>query len=139
MRVESKQQQVFRPAAQIYSVVSKFSNFSPILADKVEQWEADDDTCSFIAKGYRVSLAIIEREQDKLIKIGEGEGGTPFPFSFWLQLKEVGANDTRMRIVLDAQLNMMMKMMIGGKLQKAVDQIAQQLADGFNGKMPENM
>lgn len=132
MRVESKQQQILRSAEQVYTVVSKFSNFTPILADKVEKWQADEDTCSFMAKGFTVSLAIVERVENELVKVGQGPGGTPFPFIFWVQLKEIEPNDTRMRIVLDAELNMMMKMMIGSKLQDAVDKIAEQIASGFN-------
>lgn len=128
MRYESKQHQVKRSAEQIFELLSKFSNFTPILADKVEQWQADDDTCSFMAKGFRVSLAIVERVEFSSIKVGQGEGGAPFPFTFWVQLKEVEPYDTRLRIVLDVELNMMMKMMIGGKLQGAVDGIAEQIA-----------
>ena len=40
--------------------------------------------------------------------------------------------DTRMRIVLDVELPMMMKMMVGKKLAGAVDQIAEKIAEGFN-------
>ena len=38
-----------------------------------------------------------------------------------------------MRLVLHAELNMMMRMMIGGKLQKALDQIAEAMANAMNG------
>lgn len=139
MKVESKQQQITRPVAQVYGTLSNFENFTPIVADKVEGWEATADACSFMAKGFRVALAIVEKQENVLVKVGPGEGGTPFPFTFWLQFKEVDTADTRIKIVLDAELNMMMKMMIGGKLQTAVDQIAQQIADAFNGKMNVEM
>lgn len=132
MRYESQQKQIRRSAEQIYGVLGNFSNFTPILADKVESWEAYDDTCSFMAKGFRVSLAIVERVEFSSIKIGQGEGGAPFPFTFWIQLKEVDAYDTRLRIVLDVELNMMMKMMIGSKMQQAVDAIADQIATALN-------
>lgn len=132
MRYESKQEVVKRGAEQIFGVLSKFSNFTPMLADKVETWEADDDTCSFMAKGFRVSLAILERTEFTTIKVGQGAGGAPFPFTFWIQLKEVEPYDTRMRIVLDVELNMMMKMMLGSKLQGAVDSMAEQIAKALN-------
>lgn len=120
-----------KPAAIVYSIVSDFSNFTPILQDKVDDWQADADTCSFKAKGFPVRLRIVERIGNELVKI-EGEDGSPVDFTFWMQLKEVGECDTRMRIVLHAKLNMMMKMMIGGKLQQAVDQIAEQITTAFN-------
>ena len=49
-------------------------------------------------------------------------------FAFWIQLQEVSAADTRLRLVLRIDLNMMMKMMIGNKLQGALDQIAEGIA-----------
>ena len=52
--------------------------------------------------------------------------------TFWLQLVSVSDTDTRMRIVLDVKLPLMMKMMVGKKLAGAVDQIADQIAEAFN-------
>ena len=46
----SRQQQIRRSAQQIYDVVSRFDNLTPALADRVEEWQADEDTCSFKAK-----------------------------------------------------------------------------------------
>ena len=54
-------------------------------------------------------------------------------FAFWIQLHPVSETDTRMRLVLHAELNMMLKMMIGSKLQGALDQIAEGMAKAFNG------
>ena len=61
-----------------------------------------------------------------------GEDGSPMDFTFWVQLVSVDEQDTRMRIVLHVQLNMMMKMMIGNKLQGALDQIAEGIARAMN-------
>lgn len=130
-KYESKQQQILRPASQIYAVVSRFDNFTPILKDKVEEWQADEDSCSFKVKGFTMSLRMIDREEPKFVKI-VGEGVTPVDFTFWLQLHKVTPTDTRIRLVLHVELNMMMRMMIGGKLQKALDQIVEQIAQGFN-------
>lgn len=130
-KYESKQQQIHRCADQIYAALSSFSNFTPMLADKVEDWSADADTCSFKLKGMTARLRIVEREENKTIKI-QGDDGSPVDFTFWLQLKEVAPYDTRMRVVVHAELNMMMKMLIGKKLQGAVDQIAEAIAAAMN-------
>ena len=132
MRYESTQKQILKPASVVYTTLSKFSNFTPILADKVEEWQADEDTCSFKAKGFTLTLKMIERVENKLVKIGQGEGTAPFPFTFFLQIKEIEQADTRIKITLDAELNTMMKMMVGSKMQKAVDAIAEQIANAFN-------
>ncbi len=127
----SKQQQILRPAEQIYTVISRFDNLTPALSDKVEEWQATEDRCSFKAKGFTVKLRMKERIAPKQIKIVGDEGGVPVDFAFWIQLQEAAENDTRMRLVLHVELNMMMKMMIGGKLQDALDQIAAGIARSF--------
>ena len=127
----SKQQQVLRPAEQIYAVISRFDNLTPALADKVEEWQATEDSCSFKAKGFTVKLRMEEREPGKYVKV-VGDDGVPMDFAFWIQLQEVSAADTRLRLVLRIDLNMMMKMMIGNKLQGALDQIAEGIARAMN-------
>ena len=127
----SKQQRIFRPAEQIYTVISRFDNLTPALSDKVEAWQATEERCSFKAKGFTVKLRIEERIAPKRIKIVGDEGGVPVDFVCWIQLQQVAENDTRMRLVLHVELNLMMKMMIGGKLQDALDQIAAGIARAF--------
>lgn len=128
----SKQHRILRPAEQIYAAISRFDNLTPALADKVEEWRADEETCSFKAKGFTVKLRMDERVAPKHVKI-VGDGGVPMDFAFWIQLHKVSDTDTRMRLVLHVELNMMMKMMIGSKLQDAVDQIAEGIAKAMNG------
>ena len=131
----SKQQQIFRSAAQIFPLISNFTLLTPAVADKVEEWQATEERCSFKVKGFTVALRIDEKVENKHVKI-TGDGGTvPMDFSFWIQLHEVSENDTRMRLVLHADLNMMMRMMIGGKLQEGLDKAVEGLAMAFN-QMP---
>lgn len=137
-KYESKQHQILRPAETIYTLISSFDNFTPILADKVEQWEATEETCSFKAKGFTIKLRMTEREAPKYVKIEGDDGGMPLDFAFWIQLHQISENDTRMRLVLQVELNMMMRMMIGGKLQDAIDKIAEAIANAMNGAMPTN-
>lgn len=142
MRYTSKQVRIAQPDETIFRTLSSFENFTPILADKVEGWEATDDTCKFRAKGFTVGLKMAEREPNKLIKVcaDDAAGGVPIPFTFWAQMKDTTAETpdgntmphTHMRVVLDIELNPMMKMIVGNKMQKAVDSIAEQIAHAFN-------
>ena len=128
----SKQHQILRPAEQIYAVISRFDNLTPALADRVEEWQATEERCSFKAKGFTVKLRMEERIAPKHVKIVGDEGGVPMDFAFWIQLHKVSDTDTRLRVVLHIDLNMMMRMMIGSKLQGAVDQIAEGIARARN-------
>ncbi|WP_298062813.1 polyketide cyclase [uncultured Rikenella sp.] len=139
MRYTSKQVQIAQPDETIFRTLSSFENFTPILAGKVEGWEATEDTCKFKVKGFTVGLRMVEREPNKLIKVSADDagGGTPIPFTFWTQMKDTTPENsadahTHMRIVLDIELNPMMKMIVGNKMQEAVDSIVEQIAQAFN-------
>lgn len=129
---ESKQQQILLPAEAVYAVISRFDNLTPAVQDKVEEWTADENHCSFKAKGFTVKLQIIDKEAPKFVKITGDEGGIPVDFNFWIQLHQVSERDTRIRLVVHADLNMMMRMMIGGKIKTALDQIVETIAATFN-------
>ncbi len=129
-KYESHQVQICKPDYVIYQSLSKFSNFTPILQDKVEGWQATDDSCTFKVKGFNLSLVMIDREENRLIKITGNE--MPFEFYFWVQLHKVSEIDTRMRLTAHAKLNVMMKMMLGKKLQKGINEMADQIAASFN-------
>ncbi len=139
MRYTSKQVQITHSDERIFRVLSSFENFTPILADKVDGWEATEETCRFRAKGFTIGLKMVERQPNKHIKVcaDDTAGGAPIPFSFWTQMQDSTPDGsatprTHMRIVLDIELNPMLKMMVGGKLQGAVDGIADQIAHAFN-------
>ncbi len=131
-KYESKQQQILFPANQIFTLISSFENLTPAVADKVEEWSATADTCSFKVKGFTVKLKMEERVEGKHVKIIADEGsGLPVDFAFWIQLHSVAAYDTRFRLVLHIELNMMMKMMVGGKIQDGLDKAAEGIAAAF--------
>lgn len=131
-KYESKQQQIFKSAMQIFPFISDFSLLTPAVADKVEGWQATPDTCSFKIKGFEVKLRMVDKIEGKQVKIMSDEGGVPIDFTFWIQLHEVTPTDTRIRFVLHADLNMMMRMLVGGKIQKGLDQAVEAFAAAFN-------
>ncbi len=132
----SKQQQILKPAVRIFPLISRFDMLTPALQDKVEEWTATEDTCSFKVKGFNVALRIVERVENKHIKItADEQNGVPVDFSFWIQLQEAAESDTRIRMVLHAELNTMMRMMIGSKIEGGLDKAVEGLAMAFN-QMP---
>lgn len=133
-KYESKQAQIFKSAAKIYPFISRLDMLTPALQDKVEEWQADADSCSFKAKGFRVALRIEERVENKHVKVvaDDSKESVPIDFAFWIQLHEVSESDTRVRMVLHAELNMMMRMMVGSKIQGGLDKMVEGLATAFN-------
>jgi hypothetical protein len=95
-------------------------------ADKfnIEDFYADRNTCSFkISPIGTIGFQIINREEPKAIKMGSSNE-SPIKFTIWIQILPIDANTCKIRLTLHTELDMMTKMMIGKKLKKGVDQIA---------------
>ncbi len=105
-----------------FGFLSDFRNFSRFIPeDKVKEWEASADQCKFTVDGIgKAGLKIIEKEPDKLIKIS-GDGTAGLEFYFWIQIKEIDENDTRIKLTIKADLNPMMKMVAAKPLKSFVN------------------
>ena len=134
---KSKTVTINRAASDVYGILSDFSKFGDMVppSDEVQDFQATADECTFTVKGMPMGIRIIDREENKTVKM-VGTGKMPFEFISWIQLKEVAPYDTRMRIVLHIKLNMMMKMFLKGKIQKGLDNAADRFAMALNGQMP---
>lgn len=95
------------------------------ITEKIEDVRFTDDSCFVTVKGMgELVVKIVEKERPKLIKLG-GDGSIPFQFNLWIQLLDNGPYDTRMKITFQAELNMVMKMMLKGKLEKGINQLGE--------------
>ncbi len=126
----------------IYDHLSNFENLGAYLnsgllekiAKKVPQvtisdFESDRDTCRFKVTGMGLAkVRITDREPYKTIKV-QSEGGLPIGLTFWIQLMPVNAFQTKMRLTLHADMNMMIKMMLGDRLEEGLNQLAQTLSE----------
>ncbi len=136
-KIVSSVKQINNSTDKVYGFLSDFNKIGTLidaarsmageqgmdLGDKVENVETTEDTCHFTVKGFGdAGIRIIEREENKTIKL-TGDGKVPFQFIMWIQLIQKGAYDTRIRLTLHAELNMMMKMMLKKKLEKGIEQM----------------
>lgn len=97
------------------------------ISEKIESTRFTEDACYITVKGLgEVAVKMVEKEEPKLIKLG-GDGALPFEFNFWIQLLENGPYDTRMKITFHGELNMMLKMLLKGKLEKGINQLGEGL------------
>lgn len=104
------------------------------LSEKIEGTRFTEEACYVTLKGMgELAIKIVEKEEPKLIKLS-GDGALPLEFNLWIQLLENGPYDTRMKITFQGELNMMMKMLLKGKLEKGINQLGEGLA-----KIPYSM
>ncbi len=125
----------------IYNYLSNFENLSKyvnegLLAKMTEQipqiqisnFESDADSCRFQISGMgQAEIRIIDREPHKTIKISSS-GSMPMGITFWIQLLPVEAYETKLRLTLDADMSMMIKMMVNKKLEEGINRLADMLA-----------
>ncbi|NCE73325.1 hypothetical protein [Odoribacter sp. Z80] len=98
------------------------------ISEKIESTRFTEDACYVVVKGMgELVVRIVEKEEPKLIKLG-GDGVFPLEFNLWIQLLENGPYDTRMKITFHGELNMMMKMLLKGKLEKGINQLGESLS-----------
>lgn len=124
----------------IYNYLSNFENLSKYVNDglltkmteqvpqiKITDFESDTDSCRFQVNGSAAEIRIIEREPAKTIKINSS-GSVPVGIMFWIQLLPVSAYETKLRLTLDADMSMMIKMLVNKKLEEGINRLADMLA-----------
>ena len=135
--VLGKKVQVNQPAERLFAAFSNLSNFVKNLPEEHRnQVRADSDTLVVQAQGLEMGIQVAERTPNTTIRFEQFGGQKLFPFTIWIHIGEVELETSTLQIELQAELNMMMKMMIGSKLQEGIDKITEQLAAGLNGQAP---
>lgn len=90
------------------------------------QVNATEDSCTVTAKGMTFVVKILEKEEYKLIKLGTEEG-TKMGFTAWLQLKSLSEYETAARITIHADVPLLMRPMLKGKLTEGINRLADAL------------
>lgn len=132
VKYESKIHSAAASAEQIYKVLSNLNNLNRVKdlipKDKVQELEISEDCVRMKVDGLgqKIAISIVDKIENDTIKFGAAN--IPMEMNFWIQLKEVTPNDTRIKLTLKADLPMMFKMMLDKKLQNGIDQAAEMLA-----------
>ncbi len=121
-----------RPPMTIFSL---FSDLSLLVQNVPEEYggkiQADKDSIRIEYKGIKFGITVDRREPFSLVVLkDDGQSFLPFTISFFMD--PVGIDSTLFHIELTAELNFMMKMMIGNKLQEMVDSITDQIEKAIN-------
>lgn len=135
--VKGKEIIIQRPPMMLYSMFADLSRFTMGLPQEYkDKVTADPDSITVDYKGIKLGFVIQERIPFSTISLKDN-GESPFPFRFSFHFSGVGIDLSLFHIELTAELNMMMKMMIGGKLQEMVDTITDQIEKAASGQMPD--
>lgn len=92
----------------------------------IQDLEVDEDSIHFSIQPIgKMGLRIIDRTEFSTIKLASEN--SPISFNTWIQLVPINEDETKLKITLKAELPMMIKMMLGNKMEDFVNQLAEVL------------
>jgi carbon monoxide dehydrogenase subunit G len=155
-KYESNVKQIAAPVELVYQKLSNLENLRPLIdnaqdnetlkqklqeagqdpsqLDQLKNVELSSDRIAVPAGMIgTLALRIIEREENKTIKFETEQ--SPVQANMWIQVLPTselttadGQQGTKMRLTLKADLNPMLKMMLGKKLEQGIEKFADMLA-----------
>ncbi len=135
---QSKHGTVSKSPEELYMSFVDMRNFTAMLPEKFKGMvTADYDNISATVQGFRIAVRVSGRVPYSLIQIASTESPVGFGASIHFDPAEPGKTD--FSIEADADLNLMMKAMLGKKLQEALDKVVDALVAVSEGRMPEGM
>jgi hypothetical protein len=116
---------------RVYRKLSDLNNLESVkdkfFSDKIKSIKFDTDSCTInVDVVGTISIKIIERVPGKTIKIVSEK--SPVSFTAWIQLMEMGTDDTRIKLTLRADIPFMFKGMILKPLEEGIQKAAEILA-----------
>ena len=139
VEIKSKRAVVSRPPYQLYMAFVDMRNFLQYVPeDKKADIQADYDSIRATVQGFEIGIKV--KDRTPYSKLEFVDDGTPFHFTLTMCFD--ASSDpykTDFQIVVDADLNFMMKAILGGKIKDALDKVVDSLVDMSEGRMPEGV
>ncbi|MPL73349.1 hypothetical protein SDC9_19148 [bioreactor metagenome] len=130
-KVESKEVEINSSAEKIFNFLSDFTNFSLLVPDKVENWKATKEKCSFKVTGLTDFGMEISKKTPftSIVIINDKDISSPFPFTFNWEFDSINDSKTKVRSFFNLDINPMMSMMVKKPLQNFMDVLVDKLKE----------
>ena len=126
-KIESKTT-VNKPIAEVYSFLADMNNHQQLMPENIYNWSSTTDEARFTIQNMaKLALKVSSRINNQEIVIVPSEEA-PFPVELKWILSDLGNNTTMATHTISADLNMVMKMLASGPLQKLADHQTSQLS-----------
>ncbi len=119
----------------VHRYLSDLRNFESLIPEgRVRNLEIEGDSCRFTIDGVgEMRVRKVPGNDEGSVRF-ESENSKPFRFDLSIELVEAAGSNTEMKLVLSAELNMMMKMMARKPLRDGVEMVASILTEELNQK-----
>ena len=131
VKVESKTTEIKRNVEFVFDYLKNFSNFSLMVNDKVENFKATEDRCSFTIKNMgNFGLKMLNRiPYDKIVITNDTDIQSSMPLNFMLifDFEKTEPYKCNVKVTIELDIPQMMAMMIKKKLEQAVNTLVEGL------------
>lgn len=128
VKIESKKVEIKRNVEFVYEYLADFTHFSMVANDKIENFKATQDRCSFTIKGMTdMGLKIISRMPNESITISNDTdvpSSMPLNFLIIFEFERVEPYVTKVIVKMELDANPMIAMMVKKPLEKFVNSLA---------------
>jgi len=127
-KIESNHVNIACSPEEAFNYLTDLNNFKELLPqDKVSDWEADSNQCSFRIQGtVTISIVLKEGLPHHTIHLVSG-AKSPFPFTLDIFLKEIEGGNCEAYEEFKAEINPFLKMMVEKPLRNLFNYIADRL------------
>jgi hypothetical protein len=150
-KYESSVKQISFPISAVYAKLSDLNNLAALknklddphmdtlmreklpedkiaeIKEKLDSLAFDRDSVSVdVPPVGNVAIRIIEREEDKCIKFESTN--SPIGFKLWIQLLPTSDTSCKLKLTIDAAVNMFIKAMVDKPLKEGVEKLADMLS-----------
>lgn len=140
VEIKSKKGTVSKAPYELYMAFADMRNFVNFLPeDKKKDISADFDSIHAVVQGFNIGVKVVERVPYS--KICLQDDGAPFNFKLTLNFDASSENPykTDFSIEVDAELNFMMKTLLGSKIKDGLNKAVDSLVAMSEGRMPEGI
>ena len=130
-KIESTPIEIQTSAKNIFAYLSDFNNFGNLMPSQIANWQSTADTCSFTIQNMATLAMRIKEKIEPTKLLITSEAPSPFPFELICELQETGENSCISTIRFNAEMNMMLAMMVKNPLQNFVNILNEQLKKMF--------
>jgi carbon monoxide dehydrogenase subunit G len=121
-----------KPVNEVFEFLSDLNNHQQLMPENIYNWSSTKDEAKFTIQNMaKLALKVSSIIKDKEIIVKPSEEA-PFELELKWTLTDAGEGKTVATHTISADLNMMMKMVISGPLQKLVDHEANALKTIFS-------
>jgi hypothetical protein len=137
MKIDSKIVDIAKSEQEVFDFLADFTHFSLLLPDKVENWQATRERCSFTIKGLTdFGMKIASTTPYSIITITNDEQiQMPVKFVFTWNLTSQTSNGCQVKACFDLDVNPMMAMVIKKPLGEFINVLVDKLKEKMENLM----